>query len=212
MELELIFILLFIVLVLGVVASKIYETKDNFSLEFEKDVKKELKIKDSKKLLTFNKKVFTKRFTVLNIFLPIAIIFAVLVIMYLYISEYISTVTCVWLFILLAGTITMYELLTQYHGGLYQNLVLKDNGIDYVTIKYSKNSEGIHKKIQKVEFKKVYDFTIGKNHINVNGVMDYTTSKKGKLKTSEIIFYSIPRVFDEEQKIREHLKELKKNH
>ena len=60
MELELIFIILFVVLTLGVIASKIYETKDDYSSNFNEDVKKELKIKDNKKLQTFNKKKFEK--------------------------------------------------------------------------------------------------------------------------------------------------------
>lgn len=207
-----VFILIFIVYTLGGIVSYIINNKDDFTSNFEEDVKKELNIKDKKKLLTFNKKKYRKSFSLKQMVIYTFSGFALLAIIYLYIIEILTIVTFVWMLIILFGALLMGWLLTQASGGLYQNLVMNDNEIIYVTIKYKKTSNGIVKNVKKVVFNKVYDFTIGKAHINVNGIMDYTISKKDKIKKDEIIFYSIPRVFLEEDKIKEKLREMKKNH
>lgn len=207
-----VFILIFIVYTLGGIVSYIINNKDDFTSNFEEDVKKELNIKDKKKLLTFNKKKYRKSFSLKQMVIYTFSGFALLTIIYLYIIEILTIVTFVWMLIILFGALLMGWLLTQASGGLYQNLVMNDNEIIYVTIKYKKTSNGIVKNVKKVVFNKVYDFTIGKAHINVNGIMDYTISKKDKIKKDEIIFYSIPRVFLEEDKIKEKLREMKKNH
>lgn len=211
MSTEIIFGIIFIVLSICLVIIKLLLERIDYSKVFEEDIKKELKLKDTKKLKTFNEKVFIKRFTIKSSLLEIFTIFAELIFIYLYVSNYISLTTCIWFHILYYGALGMYYLLTQYSGGLYQNLILKDNQIDYVTIKYSGSLDNPKRNIQKVEFLKVYDLTISKTHINVNGIMNYTTVKKGKLATREIVFYSIPRVFDEEKEIIAHIREMKKN-